>query len=469
MAKKERATLINICVFTATSKAKAFTYNASGEMTGVNDGELTDTERAAFYAAEYSRTELNAPIPVNVWICPFDYELNIQDINAQGFNALPARLPGVLMTAYYPDGTQAQIAIKNNPTTQWGQKTVYPKLRALYLQDFGSEQSIICQFLPVLCNVGAYVWLAAAGLATLKAMEAQDNKPALKIGYTAGALLAWDAFFKGGGLKALSHTNGPAAVGKLYDDITIQPGSRVDEYWRKVQPQLNKTGVEEHKMPYLYNVGAAIKHFRLYSIEFGNWMSQQDRSNFLYGTMVTLRDMSQVLGVSQDRMGLKGKLSLAFGSRGKGGFVAAFYQHYYVVISLTKTMGRGSFCHEYAHAVDYALGLGSDGRSRRRQPNYQGLKKDSIKWLFEKVFDIILWNEDGTPSSYQGFLDKATPYYNTRVEIWARICETYFTTAFNEAGIKNTWGVSGTYDRDLPRPELVRKAAPYIKNIFSHI
>jgi len=197
---KEKAEQIDICVFTQTSKTRVFVYNTDGSLSGINETELTDTERMAWYAVTGAAVALGGDVKINTWICPYDYENNIQIINQQGFNALPARLPGVLMTAYYPSGTQRQYAIKNNPITSWTQDEVYRYLKALYLQEFGTGQSIVCKMLPVLCDVGAYAWLAAAAVCTYKTLE-QKNNPNLQIAWGAGALLSVDAFVKGGGLK----------------------------------------------------------------------------------------------------------------------------------------------------------------------------------------------------------------------------------------------------------------------------
>ncbi len=194
--------------------------------------------------------------------------------------------------------------------------------------------------------------------------------------------------------------------------------------------------MEDVSASYYSNVSDAINHFGLYSIEFGNWLNQEERLNFLYATLVTLRDMAKVVGLNHSQMGLHKKLSLAFGSRGKGGRTMAFYQPSVKVINLTKTKGRGTFCHEYGHAVDDLLGWHSGGRSARKQPDYNGKRKDSAAWLFEVVMDKVLWNENGSPSSYQNYLEGKGHYLNQRAEIFARICETYFLMKFKSSGIK---------------------------------
>ena len=268
-------------------------------------------------------------------------------------------------------------------------------------------------------------------------------------------------------LFILSRRNRPA-IGKFYDDDKIKPGSRIDNYWGDITIDLKKYGVENKHGAFFENVPDAIAHFKLYSIEFGNWLNQEQRFGFMYASLVTLRDMAAVIGIRQDKMGLDKTLSLAFGSRGRGGRAAAFYQPRYQVINLTKTHGKGTLCHEYAHAIDFYFGGNSGWRSTRKQPDYNGKRKESTQWLFESVLDGVLWNEDGTPSTYQLWLSKQSEYYNRRTEIFARICEVFFLEGFKEKGIKNTWGVDG-YGVDLPDKKLVGKVSGHIRKIFKKV
>lgn len=266
----------------------------------------------------------------------------------------------------------------------------------------------------------------------------------------------------------LFRRNSTSAIGKYYDDDKIKPGSRVDQYWGNIEVDAKKLGVESMQGKQYINVPDAIAHFNLYSIEFGNWLNQSERLGFMYASMVTLRDMAAVVGIRQDQMGLKKTLSLAFGSRGRGGRAAAFYQPRYQVINLTKTMGPGTLCHEYAHAIDFYLGRHSGWVSTRKQPDYSGKRQGTTPWLFENVLDGVLWNDDDTPSSYQFWISRQSDYYNRRTEIFARICEVYFMEGFKSKGIKNTWGVDG-YRVDLPDKKLVAKVAGNLRKIFQKI
>lgn len=272
------------------------------------------------------------------------------------------------------------------------------------------------------------------------------------------------------GAALLSLREDQAAIGKYYDTKYIRPNGRVDRYWHTLDIVPRQWGVEVRKERHFLDPDAAVKHFNLHSIEFGNWLNQQDRQGFMYATLVTLRDIGEITGIKQSRLGMGKKLALAFGARGHGGPAKAFYiPAPYHLINLTKKGGRHSFCHEYGHAIDYYFGGLSGGKSTRKQPDYSGKKPNTIPYLFEKVMDIILWNDDGSPSTYQNWLNNETEYYNRREEIWARVFESFCYMLFHGKGIFNTWGVETYMTRDLPDLKLVQKAAPYIFKITNRL
>jgi hypothetical protein len=171
-------------------------------------------------------------------------------------------------------------------------------------------------------------------------------------------------------------------------------------------------------------------------------------------------------------MGLRQRLQLAFGARGKGGFAAAFYQGSpRAVINLTKTMGKGTFAHEFGHALDEHLHLltykkrgffTSYSSGRITYPD--SYAKDSIEYLFEKVFDCLYFTDQGNPTKFYTDQGQRTRYYQSRVEVWARTFERYIEIKFEEKGIVNKWAIDP--DPFQPPKDLVRKAAPWIQKII---
>jgi N12 class adenine-specific DNA methylase len=98
-----------------------------------------------------------------------------------------------------------------------------------------------------------------------------------------------------------------------------------------------------------------VETFGFKGVEFGNWLSKEDRQQSLNHAYNALMDLATVLHVSPQALSLGGKLSLAFGSRGRKGALA-HYEPSRIAINLTKMSGAGSLAHEWAHAMDDYFG-----------------------------------------------------------------------------------------------------------------
>lgn len=267
-----------------------------------------------------------------------------------------------------------------------------------------------------------------------------------------------------------------AGVGKAFDEGApqIRPNSRVDRFWEtprgrnRIEKYLQATGVPVVQSRVKFADQDVVKRtFDLHSIEFGNWLNQAERIAFLYATAATMADIATVLKLPFNRIGMHGYLAIAFGSRGNGGRAAAFYIPLpYHLINLTRPHGKGTFIHEFGHAVDFYLGKPSGAYSHRTEIIPE--KPGTVKYLFEKAIGAVLWNKDGSPSSYQRWIAAQSnrDYYGRRTEIWARMCEAYFHQRFKTAGIKNEWGVDRHLRADIPAADLVKRAAPYMTSIF---
>ncbi len=92
--------------------------------------------------------------------------------------------------------------------------------------------------------------------------------------------------------------------------------------------------------------------------EYGNWLNQNDRQASLDMAYDALRDLARLLQIRPEDVSLDGSLAIAFGARGIGGSgAAAHYERGRQVINLTKMSGAGCLAHEWAHALDHAIGL----------------------------------------------------------------------------------------------------------------
>lgn len=105
--------------------------------------------------------------------------------------------------------------------------------------------------------------------------------------------------------------------------------------------------------------------FKFYGGEFGNWLNQNDRKTNMNFAYDALCDLATALGISFEDVSLSSKLSIGFGSRGRGGKsgAVAHYEPDFMAINLTKLYGAGSLGHEWIHAVDDIMGKVYSGQA----------------------------------------------------------------------------------------------------------
>lgn len=96
------------------------------------------------------------------------------------------------------------------------------------------------------------------------------------------------------------------------------------------------------------------KAFNMKTIEFGESTVQDERHFHVERAYEALADLAGVLGIDAKQIGANGRLTLSFGSRGKG-WGAAHYETATQTINLTRKAGNGSLAHEYGHALDHML------------------------------------------------------------------------------------------------------------------
>ena len=82
-----------------------------------------------------------------------------------------------------------------------------------------------------------------------------------------------------------------------------------------------------------------MKHFELRGWEFGEWVTQEDRMNYVAATGISLYDMRQILGFKAKDMGLAGKITMAIGARGVSA-ASAHFEPFSFAINLTRYKGK---------------------------------------------------------------------------------------------------------------------------------
>jgi hypothetical protein len=199
-----RASSIYACVFVKTPSRLVYEYDADGNATGIKIENLTTDEYRAWNVAQEAANLLydKYKFVMDVNICAYDYGNN--DVITE--QAKLYTLPGILVTATYPDGSRGQYALRKELNENffginWKATDVYPYYEALYLQQSG-QPSLLCKIFPPLCQIGAYAWLAAAAVSTYKAVEQKKNAP-LAVGWGAAALLSFNEFNSKGGFDVV--------------------------------------------------------------------------------------------------------------------------------------------------------------------------------------------------------------------------------------------------------------------------
>lgn len=104
-----------------------------------------------------------------------------------------------------------------------------------------------------------------------------------------------------------------------------------------------------------------IETFGFRGVEFGEWLPDDERQTVLNLGYDSFMDLARCLGMEPGQISLGGRLAVAFGARGQGGF-AAHYEADREVINLTRLSGAGSLAHEYGHALDHLMAHGSEAR-----------------------------------------------------------------------------------------------------------
>lgn len=101
-----------------------------------------------------------------------------------------------------------------------------------------------------------------------------------------------------------------------------------------------------------------LERYGLRGIQYGNYVTQQERERALRLLDLAFGDLATALEVEPEAIGIpiQGKgLGIAIGARGRGK-AAAHYEPGMHVINLTRGSGGGALGHEYAHALDTFMG-----------------------------------------------------------------------------------------------------------------
>ncbi len=204
---------------------------------------------------------------------------------------------------------------------------------------------------------------------------------------------------------------------------------------------------------------AILKKYHLSGFEYGNWLNNNERVEYLYQCENSLAALAMLLRT--DNLGLD-MLHIAFGARGRAGALA-HYEPKENAINLTKEHGESSLAHEFGHSLDYNLGRyldqdklnaalsgGAEFLPIGQTPSYQNSTTGALRVRINKIIDFLAKTLDvhilkeivpirkkmlnGEALTLQeSLILSAYPfsYYRQRTEIFARAFEQYVATKYN--------------------------------------
>jgi len=214
----------------------------------------------------------------------------------------------------------------------------------------------------------------------------------------------------------------------------IVANGRIHKYWRKQKIDIFKYTNN------LYNFSDEwidttkyLQFFNLKSVEFGNWTNQEDRIAMMYAGADSLYQLSLLINVEPIKMGLSQKLSTAYGARGFGKGYATYENYFLAIINITKThAAKGTFAHEYAHALDNLLGIETNYSNYVSKGNNTSFEIDTERLnsknkfvsLAENIIKILYYDNSNNFTDFANTLKKEDKeYWSRSKEVFARAFE----------------------------------------------
>jgi hypothetical protein len=298
-------------------------------------------------------------------------------------------------------------------------------------------------------------------------------------------------------------------------DISLHSGSRLSKhwgsteefqkYWQFFSGRTLSLGREKASDPYFVR-----DRYKLRGFEYGNWVTVEDRYNYLIACYIALEDMSDILGFTN--LGMNGTIGIAFGARGSSTALAHFEPGSFM-INLTRyrrdkkayreihrsfgletkqqfflyTGGVGSLAHEYGHALDYFFGTFvhqhpsfrslSFGRSTLTHFKPQDVApKGTLRRLMAELIHAVIW-ADHKQSRHSDYYKRLDEYIQQRSEYWyrhnelfARVFETWVAHRLQKSGITNKFLTKMKYDHAVyPTQDELKRLMPYMNRLMKAI
>lgn len=313
-------------------------------------------------------------------------------------------------------------------------------------------------------------------------------------------------------------------IGKRIDTqlpVELHDKSRTSEYWKTVQFR----EIYKRTRPGFYALipknydpfdqAVVIDHFDLKGFEYGNWLNQEDRYNYLMAVQIALFDMSKITGIK--KIGLGKLVGISFGARGSSKALAHFEPNtnminitrFHEAKNLTNIFGVpifgkkttdmvkpalfelsggiGSLAHEYGHALDYVFGgyveadpsgtyrSLTNGRSTNDSPELG--RPGTMRHMANSLIYSLMYDKPDQYTHYYAVLKKAvnertlSRYWIRHNEMFARTFESYIQMKLRKNGISNNFLTHHLkYDHPVyPDVALLKKIEPIFDKLIKRM
>lgn len=279
--------------------------------------------------------------------------------------------------------------------------------------------------------------------------------------------------------------------------------SKMEAWWKgkgfsDIYKQFRKGTVPAVFLKKIGDVRNVEKLFKLRGFQFGNWVNNEDRFNYLAALGICLFDLNKVLKFKGNNLGLDNTLGVAFGARGQRGAVAHYEPRTHIInmtryydadkykipppkaVRFVNSGGVGSFAHEYGHFLDFFFGSRvevsnsyyslSNGSSTNPKRIQYDKKKFPIRYAMEDLLEVAYW--DASKKKPSTFLKRIKdysnrPYYVERTEIFARLFEQYVAFKLKQNGIANSFLTDTKYTKAVyMTPTELKRVVPYFDRLL---
>ena len=175
-------------------------------------------------------------------------------------------------------------------------------------------------------------------------------------------------------------------------DEAIEVARKITEAQKELKNKLKKNNFERD---YIQRRDKDISSdelretFGFKGVNFGNYVTQKERQDFLNYTYDSLYDLAELLNLPPKALSLNGQLGVAFGAQGRGGKAAGHYIPDYHEINMTKDSGAGTLAHEWWHAFDNYFGSKAEGKEFTNKYGLALSKQGEIREEVYKAFAEI--------------------------------------------------------------------------------